>query len=115
MAKNVKKFPFPDHLLVTPCVITLDKKSVNEDGEVETLAPISTRCMWSEHTKRVYDADGKKVTLGGQVIVKGDIAPKQPEISSGTVQIGKRVLNIYEAVRARNPDGSVHHTCLKLI
>lgn len=115
MAKNVKKLPFPDHLLVTPCVITLDSKEINEDGEPVKANPINVKCMWSEHTKRVYGADGKQVVLGGQVIVKGDIAPRQSEISSGTVQIGKRLLKIYEAIRARNPDGSVHHTCFKLI
>lgn len=115
MAKNVKKFPFPDHLLVTPCTITLDAKGLNADGEPEKAKPISTKCMWSEHTKRVYTADGKQVILSGQVIVKGDIAPNMPEISSGTVQIGKRVMRIHEAARPKNPDGTVHHTVFKLV
>lgn len=114
MAKNVKKFPFPDHLLVTDCIINLDAKGVNKDGETEKAKQISTKCMWSEHTKRVYTADGKQVILSGQVIVKGDIAPDMPEISSGTVHVGKRKMKIHEALRPQNPDGTVHHTCLKL-
>lgn len=115
MATKIKKFPFPDHLLVTPCIITLDSKGINEDGEPEKANPISTKCMWSEHTKRVYTADGKYVILSGQVIVKGDIAPNMSEISSGTVQIGKRVMHIHEAARPKNPDGTVHHTVFKLV
>ena len=114
MAKNVKKLPFPDHLLVTDCIISLDAKGVNKDGEPERAKQISTKCMWSEHTKRVYTANGKQVILNGQVIVKGDIAPDMPEISSGTVQVGKREMKIHEALRPKNPDGTVHHTCFKL-
>lgn len=115
MAKNVKKLPFPDYLLVTPCVICLDTKDINEDGEPQTTKPIETKCMWSDHTKRIYASDNKQVVLNGQVIIKGDIAPNVPEISSGTVKVGRRVMRIYEAVRAKNPDGTVHHTTLKLI
>ncbi len=115
MAAKVKKLPFPDHLLVTPCTIILDTKGLNKDGEPEKAKSISTKCMWSEHTKRVYTADGKQVILSGQVIVKGDIAPNMPEISSGTVQIGKRVMYIHEAARPKNPDGTVHHTVFKLV
>ena len=115
MAAKVKKLPFPDHLLVTPCVVELDAKGLNKDGEPEKAKPISTKCMWSEHTKRVYTADGKQVILNGQVIVKGDIAPNMPEISSGTVQVGKRVMHIHEAARPKNPDGTVHHTVFKLV
>lgn len=115
MATKVKKLPFPDHLLITPCVITLDAKGINEDGEPIAAEKKQVKCMWSEHTKRVYSADGKQVILSGQVIVKGDIAPELDEISSGTVKIGKRVMKIYEAARPKNPDGTVHHTVFKLV
>lgn len=115
MAERVKKLPFPDHLLVTPCTVTLDAEGLDEDGKPKTAAPVKLKCMWSEHTKRVYDKDGKAVILCGQVIVKGDIAPSFKEISSGTVEIGRRIMKIYEASRPRNPDGTVHHTVFKLI
>lgn len=115
MAAKVKKLPFPDYLLVMPCVITLNDKGLDEDGKPKTAASVKTKCMWSEHTKRVYTKDGKEVILRGQVIVKGDVAPKLSEISSGTVEVGKRVMKIHEASRPRNPDGTVHHTVFKLI
>ena len=114
MAKKVKKLPFPDHLLVTPCIIKLEAKGLNKDGEPIEAVKIQAKCMWSEHTKRVYTADGKQVILSGQVIVKGDVAPNLEEISSGSVQIGKREMRIHEAARAKNPDGTVHHTSFKL-
>lgn len=114
MASSIKKLPFPDFLCVTPCVIKLDKPSLSEDGEPMTTAPIKTLCIYSECRKRLYDKDGKYTELVGKVIVKGDIAPKMLEISSGTITIRDRVMTIYSGIRAKNPDGTVNHTEFEL-
>ena len=44
------------------------------------------------------------------MILKGDVAPKLSDISSGTIKIFERELTISKASRPRNPDGTVHHT-----
>lgn len=114
MASSIKKLPFPDFLCVTPCVIKLDKPSLSEDGEPMTGAPIKTLCIYSERRKRLYDKDGKYTELVGKVIVKGDIAPKMREISSGTITVRDCEMTIHSGIRAKNPDGTVNHTEFEL-
>lgn len=114
MANSIKKLPFPDFLCVTPCEIKLDEPHINEEGEPMTAATIKTSCIYSERRKRLYDKDGKYTELVGKVIIKGDIAPKMREISSGTITIHKREMTIYSGIRAKNPDGTVNHTEFEL-
>ena len=109
MANSIKKLPFPDFLCVTPCEIRLDEPDISEDGEPKAHAPIKAFCIYSERRKRLYDKDGKYTELVGKVIVKGDIAPKMREISSGTITIHEREMAIYSGIRAKNPDGTVNH------
>ncbi len=112
MARKIKKaVPFPDWLLSTPCTVFLDAKGISEDGEKLTAKDgIERMCIYSERLKRIYQKDGKVTETTGKVIIKGDIASDMSEISSGDILIGKRKRRIYSAIRARNPDGSVHHT-----
>lgn len=114
MANSIKKLPFPDFLCVTPCEIKLDEPHISEEGEPMTAATIKTSCIYSERRKRLYDKDGKYTELVGKVIVKGDIAPKMREISSGTVTVRGREMAIYSGIRAKNPDGTVNHTEFEL-
>ena len=114
MANSTKKLPFPDFLCVTPCEIKLNEPHISEDGEPMTAAAIKTSCIYSERRKRLYDKDGKYTELVGKVIVKGDIAPKMREISSGTVAVRGREMTIYSGIRAKNPDGTVNHTEFEL-
>lgn len=115
MASNVKKVPFPDFLLRTPCEIKLNTGNVTEDGDkeiyvVNKVGDKELKCIYSEGSRTVYDKDGKKVTLTGKVIVKGDIAPKLKSVSDGTIVINDNEMLIHKGLRPRNPDGTVHHT-----
>ena len=115
MASNVKKVPFPDFLLRTPCEIKLNTGNVTEDGDKEVFVVNKRgnedlKCIYSEGSRRVYDKDGKETILTGKVIVKGDIAPKLKTVSDGVIIINKNEHLIHEGRRPRNPDGSVHHT-----
>lgn len=112
MARNVKKVPFPDFLLRTPCETRLYTDNVTEDGDKEVYKGgiKDLKCIYSEASKRVYDKDGKVTVLTGKVIVKGDIAPKLKNVSSGVIIINNNEMLIHSASRPRNPDGTVHHT-----
>lgn len=115
MANNVKKVPFPDFLLRTPCEIKLNTGNVNEDGDKEVykvskVGDDDLKCIYSEAARRIYDKDGKTVILSGKVIVKGDIAPKLKSISDGVIVINDNEMLIHKGARPRNPDGTVHHT-----
>lgn len=110
MARRVKRLGFPDWLLNNECVISVDMEELNEDGETVVYKTEAKKCIFDEASKTVFTADGKRITLAGTVIVKGDFAPTLPILSSGTVTINGRILQIYSAARPRNPDGTVHHT-----
>ncbi|MBP3939489.1 MAG: hypothetical protein IK955_08765 [Clostridia bacterium] len=116
MANNVKKLPFPDFLLRTPCEIKLHTGNVNEDGDKEIYKiDKDLKCIYSEASRRVYDKDGKTIVLSGKVIVKGDIAPKLKSVSDGVIVINDNELFIHKGARPRNPDGTVHHTEFEVI
>ena len=109
------KFPFPDHLLRIPCTVTLNQEGLNEDGEPEAALSWQGQVIYVEKAKTTVTADNRLVRLEGQIIAKGDIAPKIALISDGSVEVAGRTYSIYRSERPRNPDGSVHHTVLELM
>lgn len=110
MAFSVRRLPFPTPLANVPCVVILHAEGVSEDGGPIEAATIAAKCIFSEHARRVIDADGKAVMLAGKAIIQGDIAPSLPTVSDGTITIFGRTYEIHAGHRPRNPDGSVHHT-----
>ena len=110
MAFSVRRLPFPTSLANVPCVVTLHAEGVSEDGGPVEAATIATKCIFSEHTRRVIEADDKTVMLAGKVIIQGDVAPSLSTVSDGTITIFARTYEIRAGHRPRNPDGSVHHT-----
>ena len=114
MAFGIKKLPFPAHLATVPCVITIYEDGVSEDGGPMVAATAETWCIFSEHARRVIDADGKAITLEGKAIIKGDIAPNAVSISNGEFVAFGRTYEIHAGHRPRNPDGTVHHSELEL-
>lgn len=115
MAKNVKKIPFPDWLMKIDYKAELEDTGITEDGEPKSKTIIKGKCIFSEKTKKVVEADGTKVILIGKVILKGDAAPNINKIKSGKVYIGEKVLDIYSCSRPRNPDGSIYSTNLEVM
>lgn len=110
MARRVKKLGFPDWLLNTECIVAVDTEEINEDGETVVYKTEPMKCIFDEASKTAYTADGRRITLAGTVIVKGDFAPSLPTVSSGAVTVNGRTMQIYSSARPRNPDGTVHHT-----
>ena len=107
--------PFPDWLMVTPCMISVEGKGVTEDGEPPTDFEWSGKCWHSDKAQESLDGNGKKVILQGAIQIKGDIAPGLASFSGGTVAIGNANFQINKGMRPKNPDGTVHHTTLELI
>lgn len=114
MAKNIKKLPFPSWLLTTDYSLTLNQEGVSEDGEPLISFSHSGKCIFSEKSKRIIDADGKQITLVGKVIVEGDIAPELKTVSDGVITINEREYEIHASYRPRNPDGTIHHTMFEV-
>ena len=115
MAKNIKKLPFPDWLLKTDYSLSLNAEGISEDGEPISNIESEGKCIFSEHSKRIIDLEGKQITLSGKCIIKGDIAPSLKTISDGVITINNRTYEIYSGARPRNPDGTIHSTQLELM
>lgn len=115
MAKKIKKLPFPDWLLQTEYSISLNTEGISEDGEPISEVEIKGKCIFSEKSKRIIDAEGKQITLVGKAIMKGDIAPSLKTISDGVITINGRNYELYSGSRPRNPDGTIHSTQLELM
>ena len=115
MANNIKKIPFPDWLLKTDYSLTLNSEGISEEGEPIQSVEKEGKCIFSEHSKRIIDSNGKQITLIGKAIMKGDLAPSLKTVSDGTITINNRTYEIYSGARPRNPDGSIHSTQFELM
>ena len=111
----MRKLPFPTHLLNADCVAKLNLEGLNEQGAPEAALTWSGKVIFFEKSRTTMTADQRIVRLEGQVIAKGDIAPSLEVISDGEVSVRGRTYKLYRSERARNPDGSVHHTVLELV
>lgn len=110
MANGIKTMPFPDWLLKTPCLVSLNANGISEDGEPIEATTWQGNCIFSEKAKRVIDTEGKQITLLGKVVVKGDIAPTLKNVSDGQITINGVSYEIHAGYRPRNPNGTIHHT-----
>lgn len=106
--------PIPKSLLVTDVRIVLYSPELNEDGEPITISDAMYKCIWSDKRRHTYDKEKRIIELEGSIIVDGDVSP-DTRSTDGYAVINGEKLKIYKVKRARNPDGSVHHTTLDLI
>lgn len=111
MLQAIQTLPFPDWLANVNCTITLYKDGISEEGEPLVDIVYKGKCIFSEKSKRVINEDSKADKLIGTVYVKGDIAPDKEIITDGYIEFddGKQ-MEIINALRIRNPNGTIHHT-----
>lgn len=111
----MRKLPFPNHLLNTLCIAKLNADGLNEQGEPTAALTWEGKVIFFDKSRTTVTADNRIIRLEGRVIAKGDIAPSLEVISDGEVSVMGRTYVVYRSERARNPDGSVHHTVLELM
>ena len=94
------KYPqlVPKSVCVTPCKV-YRTDGLNRDGSKK---------------KTVIFEDKQLITLSGEALFCGDIAPDSPVID-GYAEISGREYRIYGSAKAKNPDGTVNYTRLELI
>ena len=109
-----------------PCLVpksmckTDIKVVIYEEGLSETGSPLialedSLKCNYQDKAYTKMTAEQKIVTLGAKALFPGDICPKLPVISGGTVTVFGMERKIYSGTKARNPDGTVNYTLLELV
>ncbi|MGL6221177.1 MAG: hypothetical protein ACRC36_24305, partial [Lacrimispora sphenoides] len=78
-------------------------------------AELSLKCNYQDSAKMIMDTDQKLVQISGIAMFPGDICPDLSVISGGEATIFGKERTIMQALKVRNPDGTVNYTELRLI
>ncbi|SET79900.1 hypothetical protein SAMN05443270_1472 [Lacrimispora sphenoides] len=111
------KYPclVPKRLCKTDIALVLYEEGLSESGGPLEAAELSLKCNYQDSAKMIMDTDQKLVQISGIALFPGDICPVLPVISGGEVTIFGKERTIMQALKARNPDGTVNYTELRLI
>ena len=105
----------PAWACTTDIHISIVREGLTEDGGPIPAFEADLRCNYQDTVKTVLTAEGKQIQLSGVAMFPGDICPELPVISGGKVTIFGVKRDIFQANKARNPDGTVNFTELRLI
>lgn len=103
------KLPFPYFLANTWVEVWFC--GVDSDGELQEEIIYTGKCIYTDKTKQILDAERRLVTLSGTVTIPGQISETSIE---GYVKINGMKKTIYSSKCPLNPDGTVFSTELNL-
>ena len=104
------KLPFPKFLANTPVEVWIE--GTNTDGDYEEKKLFEGKCIYTDKTKQILNAERQLITLSGKAVIEGSITSGPFEgyiIKDGVKK------KIYSIERPLNPDGTVFSTELNLI
>lgn len=105
------KLPFPKWLANTP--VTVFYEVTNQDGDYTEEKVFDGKCIYTNKSKQIMNAEKQLITLSGKVVIEGDICPSKPFEGYILIDNSKKVA--YSIEKPLNPDGSVFSTELNLI
>lgn len=88
---------------------------INRDGSPKHTVIFEGKCFYSEKTKTKLTADKQLITLSGEALFNGDIAPDTDTITGEVSFLSGITRKIHASEKAKNPDGTVNYTRLELI
>ncbi|WP_313151857.1 hypothetical protein [Lacrimispora sp.] len=111
------KYPclVPKRLCKTDVALVLHEEGLSESGGPLVAAELSLKCNYQDSAKMIMDTEQKLVQISGIALFPGDICPDLPVISAGEATIFEKERTIMQALKVRNPDGTVNYTELRLI
>lgn len=111
------KYPclVPKRLCKTDIALVLHEEGVSESGGPIVAAELSLKCNYQDSSKMIMDTEQKLIQISGIAMFTGDICPELPVISGGIATIFGKERTILQALKVRNPDGSVNYTELRLV
>lgn len=109
------KYPslVPDSVCRTRIHIVLEADELDRYGDPLQVYEADLYCNWQDSAKTILTGEQKYIRITGKAFFNGDICPSLPVISSGHALIFGERRNICDAVKARNPDGTVNYTELR--
>lgn len=110
------KYPplVPDSVCKTPVTVQRTK-GIKRDGSPDIDVVYEGKCFYSEKTYQKLTPEKQLITLSGEALFNGDIAPDVDNITGSITVLHGITRNIYASQKARNPDGTVNYTRLELI
>lgn len=111
------KYPclVPKRLCKTDIHVTLYQEGLSESGGPLVAAELDLKCNYQDSAKMVMNTEQKLVQLSGVAMFPGDICPEQPVIGGGLAAVFGAERTIMQGIKARNPDGTVNYTELRLV
>lgn len=110
------KFPclVPERVCTIKCCV-YRTNGLNRDGSPKKTVIYEGKCFYSEKTKQRITAEKQIITLSGEALFTGDIAPDSDTIEGNIVILSGIDRKIYASQKCRNPDGTVNYTRLEVI
>lgn len=111
------KYPclVPKRLCKVPIHVCIAREGLTEDGGPIPAFEADLKCNYQDTAKSVLTAEGKQIQLSGVAMFPGDVCPDLPVISGGTATVFGVKRTIFAGSKARNPDGTVNYTELRLV
>lgn len=104
----------PDHFCKTDIDVTIYGEGLTEEGAPVKYPLGNLKCNYQDGARTVLTDEKKIVEITGKAYFNGDICPESASISSGQVVIFGVKRDIIQGIKARNPDGSVNYTELRV-
>ena len=110
------KYPalVPDRVCTTP-VTVYRTDGLNRDGSPKRTVVFEGKCFYSEKTRQKLTAEKQFITLSGEALFNGDIAPDADVITGDVELLSGIKRRIYSSEKAKNPNGTVNYTRIELI
>lgn len=110
------KYPqlVPDRVCKTDITV-YRTDGINRDGSPKHTVIFKGKCFHSEKAKTKLTADKQLITLSGEALFNGDIAPGTDTITGEVSLLSGITRKIHASEKAKNPDGTVNYTRLELI
>lgn len=107
---------YPNLIKKSVCTqpVTVEIKREGRNMYGEPLEPIvwEGTCNYQDGASTVYNDQKEVVQISGRAYIPGDIAPEIPVIRAGKITVHGAERELYQGIKARNPDGTVNYTRL---
>lgn len=105
----------PEKLCRTDIYVEIEAEGITEDGAPIPAFSATLKCNYQDGGKRILTEEQKLVQISGTALFPGDICPDIANITGGIAEVHGMRRIIAEGRKARNPDGTVNYTELRLL
>lgn len=111
------KYPclVPKRFCKTKIYVKIESEGLTEEGAPEIIFEAELMCNYQDGGKRILTSEQKLIEVSGTALIPGDICPEMANITGGTVKVHEIERRIGIGKKARNPDGTVNYTELRLV